>query len=91
MRWRHGERTAEQRGGVSRVQVVLGAWQSCARPAGAAKRQTGGGRGQTGVVLLLPCAGGIRSDAEHASEWKERDEDEGCFVIRQKFRDLAVI
>ena len=41
--------------------------------------------------MLLPCTGGIRSDAERASEWKERDEDEGCFVIREKFRDLAVI
>ena len=76
---------------MSPVKVAWGTWRASARPVATPKRQTGGGRGQTGAVLLLPCAGGIRSDAERASEWKERDEDEGCFVIRQKFRDLAVI
>ena len=40
--------------------------------------------------MLLPCAGGVQSDAERASEWKERDEDEGYFIIREKFRDLVV-
>jgi hypothetical protein len=65
--WRHGGLAAEQLGGVARGQL------------GQLGGETGGGLGDPGAVC--PSRAPAAYSAESAGEWKERDGDDGIFVI----------